>query len=111
MKKIQIPRTKNISRNESKEGITLEETLRRNKQGAGIELQGTKPLLYTVRKDGVIPEANIKTDKFEMAQIAHDTIARLKEVKRNEFDKKIAETETAKSQNESTQGTNGDAKS
>lgn len=104
MKRIAITRTRLIKRNETKEGLSLEEILRRNKDGAGIELQGSKPLLYTVRRDGVIPEANIKTDKFEQAQIAHDAIARLKEIKRGEFDKRIEE-----SQNESTQGTDGGA--
>lgn len=96
-----IPETRKLRVNNSKEGITLEETLRRNKNGAGIELMGTKPLLYSERKDGVVSSANIKHDKFDEAMMAMDAIARLKATKRAEYDKKIEE-----SQNESTQADN-----
>lgn len=99
-----IPETRLLRVNNSREAESLETILRKNKQGAGIELLGTKPLLYNLRKDGVIPEANIKHDKWNDAQTAHDSIARLMATKRAEFDKKIENPNT-----ESTAGTGGDA--
>lgn len=38
-------------------------------------IEAISPMIYTERKDGVRPEFNIRTDKWDIAQQAMDTIA------------------------------------
>lgn len=38
-------------------------------------IEAISPMIYTERKDGVRPEYNIRTDKWDIAQQAMDTIA------------------------------------
>lgn len=38
-------------------------------------IESVAPMVYTERKDGVLPETNIRTDRFEIAQEAMTTIA------------------------------------
>ena len=52
--------------NESSEGETLEQQIERyvnNKE----PIEGEAPLTYTERQEGVKPEFNIRTDRFEIA--------------------------------------------
>ena len=62
-----------ISVNMTEVGETIEEKLRKvlqNKEKIGQEFQ----LIYTNRKDGVLPEYNIRTDRFEIAQEARSKL-------------------------------------
>lgn len=57
--------------NQSYEGESLEYKIQRlvkNKE----PLDGSVPLTYTERKDGVRPEMNIRTDRWEIAAAAMD---------------------------------------
>nr|DAH55474.1 MAG TPA: hypothetical protein [Microviridae sp.] len=68
-----------ISVNMTEVGETIEEKLRKvlqNKEKIGQEFQ----LIYTNRKDGVMPEYNIRTDRFDVAQDAKN---KLNEYERN----------------------------
>lgn len=56
-------------------------------------------IIYTERKDGVLPEHNIRTDRFDMALDMTDTIAATKAAERAERQK------TKNGETESTQGT------
>lgn len=38
-------------------------------------IEAIAPMVYTERKDGVLPETNIRTDRFEIAQEAMTNIA------------------------------------
>ena len=38
-------------------------------------IEAVAPMVYTERKDGVLPETNIRTDRFEIAQEAMTNIA------------------------------------
>lgn len=38
-------------------------------------IEAVAPMVYTERKDGVLPETNIRTDRFEVAQEAMTNIA------------------------------------
>lgn len=64
-----------IKRNKSFEGEGLEEEIIRRLEGQEVEL-GTKTLGYTLREDGVVAMTNIRSDKFELAQEAHDYVSR-----------------------------------
>lgn len=58
-----------IKVNNSKEGESIEIKMRRiieNKEG----VENVSPMTYTERAAGVIPEMNIRTDRFELAQEA-----------------------------------------
>lgn len=86
MKKITIKPTNRLKRNESYEGRSIEYQLREMKNGTIIEFQN-KPEYYTARKDGVVPETDVRTDKFEMMLGATDKLSRARIAKTNEFDK------------------------
>ena len=87
-----------IEVNKSVIGETIEtkvERLVNNKEN----ISGGSPLIFTERKDGVMPEYNIRTDRFEVAMDAMDKVSKTHVAKRMER-LKSAETETI-------QGTNG----
>ena len=59
-------------------------------------IEAVAPMVYTERKDGVLPETNIRTDRFEIAQEAMTNIAngtrerRAKHLLKKEADKPAA---------------------
>lgn len=55
-------------------GESLEDKVRRTME-AGTPVEAISPMVYTERKEGVRPETNIRTDRFEIAQNAMGTIA------------------------------------
>lgn len=59
--------------NETAEGQTLENAIERAKNNKE-PLSGTDPMIYTARKDGVIPAYNPKTDRFSLAAEASDKL-------------------------------------
>ena len=64
-----------IKYNKSYVGERLEEKIQRitsNKE----PIKDGAPLIYTERKNGVMPEYNVKTDRFEIAVIAMDAVAK-----------------------------------
>lgn len=65
------------------EAESLEEKVRRVTE-TNEPVEAISPMIYTERKDGVRPEYNIRTDKWEIAQEAMNTIAIGKRQKRQE---------------------------
>lgn len=66
-----------ISQNNTYEALPLEEKLRRKMEGVneeGTEINEMIPILYTDRKAGVMPETDIRTDRFEVAREAMEKI-------------------------------------
>lgn len=77
-----IPKT-TIKVNTSYEGETIEQKMERvfsNKE----PITDGAPLVYTERKDGVRPEYDIRTDRFEHAIDLQDKAARAHVAKREE---------------------------
>lgn len=78
-----VKRTKtNLEVNNSYEGITIEERIRlmvNNKE----PITDSSPLIYTERKDGVRPEYDIRTDRFELAVDKMDVVAKAIRAKRD----------------------------
>ena len=64
-KKIKAGNT-HISINESVEGETIEQKIERVVNN-GEPIKDGAPLVYTERKDGVRPEYDVRTDRFEIA--------------------------------------------
>lgn len=66
MKKIKIPTIPEICPTKTYTGESIEEKVNRlvnNKE----PIEDTAPLIYTERKDGVRPEFDIRTDKWDIA--------------------------------------------
>lgn len=83
MRKVAIIPTRLLKVNTSKCGISIEEQLQRVMAGESIDLKG-RTTVYTERKDGVLYETNIRSDRFEKSMEAFDYIARTHIAKRNE---------------------------
>lgn len=64
-----------ISHNESYEGERLETKIERIVNNKEPITDGA-PIIYTERKDGVKPETNIRTDRFDIALDAMDVVSR-----------------------------------
>ena len=66
MYKYQSHTQSSIKRNNSIEGETIEMKLERViNNGEGV--QGNAPMIYTERKDGIMPAYDIRTDRFDIA--------------------------------------------
>lgn len=69
-----VPKNTSIRLNQSSEGESIEQKMERILQnGEGIE--DGAPIIYTERKDGVSPEHDIRTDRFDVAIDAMDAVA------------------------------------
>ena len=66
-KKIVVHQTHMIEQNNSYEAEPLEVKLRRATEGKE-PIESVAPMVYTEKSKGVIPEYDIRTDRFELAQ-------------------------------------------
>lgn len=87
MRKVKVSYKGVIRRNKTVEAKSIEQMLADKIEGEAIELGG-KALLYTERKDGVLPLTNIRTDRFDIAMEAIDTVERSRVARR---DKPVSE--------------------
>lgn len=78
--------------NESYEGETIEQKIERIVNNKEPITDGA-PLIYTERKNGVQPEYDIRTDRFDIAIDAMDKVAKTYKARREE---RIKERENAK---------------
>lgn len=91
--------------NKSTEGETIEMKIERitvNKE----PIKDGAPLIYTERKDGVLPAYNIKTDRFEVAVETMDKVAKAK-IAQRENRMKVVKDENEASKNNEASGTQG----
>jgi len=80
----QNPITKTSLRvNESYLGETIEQKIERIMNNKEPITDGA-PTIYTERKDGVLPDYDIRTDRFDAAIDAMDIVARTHKAKRDE---------------------------
>lgn len=71
---ISIKQIRSFATTEEFEGTALEDKVRRVIE-SGEPVEAVSPMVYTERKDGVRPDTNIRTDKWEVAQEAMNSIA------------------------------------
>lgn len=102
------PKKTTLRVNNSKEGETIEMKMERvinNKE----PIKDGAPIVYTERKEGVLPGYNIRTDRFDVAIEAMDKVSKTHIAKREERIKekeaKIIEMNTNDGGAEPTQGT------
>lgn len=69
--------------NDSYEGITIEEKIRRIVEN-NEPITDSSPIIYTDRKDGVLPAYDIRTDRFDVAIDAMDKVNRSNIARRDE---------------------------
>ena len=84
-KKVSIPRT-NIVCNESVEGETIETKVLRISRNQEPIKDGA-PTIYTDRKDGVLPEYDPRTDRWEVAVDAMDKVVKMNIAQREQRQK------------------------
>lgn len=111
-------RAGSIRVNDSTEGETIEQKIERVVNN-GDPITDGAPIIYTERKDGVLPGFDVRTDRFEVAIEAMDKVDGSNKAKRakgiedrEKLLKDLADKQNGKSGdvgNESTQGTNGDS--
>lgn len=65
---------KSFKTTEGFEGQSIEEKVF-SAVNSNAPIEAVAPMVYTERKDGVLPETNIRTDRFEIAQEAMTNIA------------------------------------
>ena len=66
------------------------------------------PIVYTERKDGVLPQYDIRTDRFEIAIDAMDKVSKTHVAKRIEMYKKDDSLEQSSDNTSDTTGTSKD---
>lgn len=82
--------TSNVKRNTAYVGETIEDKVRRitnNKE----PISDGAPQIYSERKDGVLPDYDIRTDRWEKAVEATDKISKSHKAKRDERHNKKTE--------------------
>ena len=79
-----------LTRNESLYGDTIEIKVQKI-MSAKEPITDASPLVYTERKDGVMPAYDIRTDRFEIAIEAMDKVTKSIHAKRDEEAKKKIE--------------------
>lgn len=84
--KKQIPNKGRIKQNDKFEGVSIEKEMEQAMStGQPISKTSISNIFYTQRKDGALPECNIRTDRFDIAQNAMTHA-------NNKFREKIAES-------------------
>lgn len=81
MKHLNIKKEGAITHNESYEGERIEQKIERIVDN-NEPIQDGAPLIFTERKDGVKPEFDIRTDRFEIAIDAMDVVSKTTRAKR-----------------------------
>ena len=72
-------------------GESIEEKVRRTTE-TNAPIEAVSPMVYTERKDGVRPDTNIRTDKWDVAQQAMTSIADgVREKRKERMNAKTAE--------------------
>lgn len=88
-----------LSINESVEGETLEQKLDRVLNN-GEPISDGAPKIFTERKDGVLPEYNVRTDRWEIAIDGTDIISKSHQAKRaDRIEQKEAKIDPKKGEN------------
>lgn len=103
--------TTTLKVNASTEGETIEQKMERVVNN-NESIKDGAPIIYTERKDGVLPGYDIRTDRFEIAIDAMDKVSKTHTAKRDERIKKTIEDLNKKEgKNSSTEQNNGEPKS
>jgi hypothetical protein len=95
MKRNKMYEDSTIELNDSVEGETIEEKIRRIVENKEPISEGAD-IIYTERKDGVSPAYDVRTDRFELAVDAMDKVHKDKLAKREERHNPLKKVEDIK---------------
>lgn len=87
LKNYSLKRDTSLVVNNSVEGETIEHKIERIIEN-NEPISDSAPIIYTERKDGVLPQYDIRTDRFELAIDAMDVVSKTHVAKRVEMYKK-----------------------
>lgn len=73
MKRVIVPTINNFGAIALKEGEYIEKKVQRIVE-SGEPIEDSAPIIYTERKNGVMPAYNIRTDRWDVAQEAMQTV-------------------------------------
>ena len=90
--------------NDSLEGESIEHKIERLIEN-NEPISDSAPIIYTERKDGVLPQYDIRTDRFELAIDAMDKVTKSHVAKRVEMYKKNDDLEQSSDNMSDTTGT------
>jgi len=107
MIKLKIDRFTGLNINNSFEGETIEQKMERVIEN-NEPITDSAPIVYTERKDGVLPQYDIRTDRFEIAIDAMDKVSKTHVAKRIEMYKKDDSLEQSSDNTSDTTGTTKD---
>lgn len=82
MSKFYSYKTQFKSVNNKEYGESIEQKIRKVLT-SGEPIEETAPMIYTDRKDGVLPEHDIRTDRFDIALDAMDKVTKSIQAKRD----------------------------
>lgn len=82
MKRINVKWSGNLQSVEVFEGEYIEQKIERIMNN-GEPITDGAPLIYTEKKDGVLPAYNIRTDRFDIAIDAMEKVEKIKAAKRD----------------------------
>ena len=94
MYNFKIPKRTTINVNESSEGETIEKKVKRIKIN-NEPIEDTAPTLYTLRGDGVLPETDVRADKWESAITAREKAAVIRLTKKAKQENKGSDNKTS----------------
>ncbi len=80
-------------------GESIEEMIRRCTE-SNEPIEATAPMIYTDKDDGVLPQYDIRTDRFDIALDAVDKYNASKAAESKETPKEVSETTKAPSSND-----------
>lgn len=98
MRKANYHKLKMKVANNSYIGESIETTMQRATE-TGEPVESSSPIIFTARKDGVIAQYDIRTDRWDIAQDAMDKVNAAATARRNDW---IRNTETTTQTNNTT---------
>ena len=104
MIKQRITQTTPIERNVSIEGESIEEKVDRIVNN-GEPIEDSAPIIWQERREGVLPEYNPRTDRFDLALDAMEAAAKSHIAGRKSWEKTPDKTDSKSSGDESAQAT------
>lgn len=104
MIKLNIDRFTGFNVNNGVEGETIEQKMERVIEN-NEPITDSAPIIYTERADGILPQYDVRTDRFEIAIDAMDKVSKTHVAKRIELYKKNDNLEQSSDNTSDTTGT------
>jgi hypothetical protein len=107
MKRFKIQDRTMIELNDSIEGETIEQKVMRIVEN-NEPIEDGAPIIFTARKDGVLPAYDVRTDRFEIAIEGMDYVARSNFARRQDYLKAQEENDVKNDQSGETPANTSD---